>query len=1236
MNVSQALELADNLVVAKTARHLSDLQRLLLEEFWTRPSLRYDEVAQTHGYSASYLKQDAGPKLWRSLSDACGEKVSKTNFRAALERKWSVVGEKENLSLPKNSDSDRATIEEQHRPALSVAVLTPPKSFSTPELLRSPAVSPDDNLPPAQLQSYQDWGIAPDVSTFYDRYEEIAQLKQWIVGDRCRLVAIVGLGGIGKTYLGVKLAEQIQDCFQYVIWRSLRNAPPLQQILTSILQSIANSQEIDLAATVHEKISCAIEFFRNYRCLLILDNVETILQGGVYTGYYQEGYEDYGEFFKYLGEGRHHSCLLLTTREKPKEISIMQGETLPIRCLRLQGLSTSAGLQLLRLKGCYWTSEKEGFALVEQYSGHPLALKIIASTIRELFEGNISEFAKHNLLVIDEIRTLLEEQFERLTDLGKALFYWIAINLEPVSAEELSSDIYPLVSKPSLVETLKSLVQRSLIEQTGSQFVLQPVVREYAIGSLVKQVCEEIETGNFAIFNSHALLKAQAKDYIRQTQIKFILNPILDRLLTAFKTKSRIANHFKQLIHELQMQSPQSPGYAAGNMLNILCQMQIDVSGYDFSHLTVWQAYLQGTNLHDVNFTGADLAKSVFAKHLTNVLAIAFSPDGTLLATGDANGEICLWLADDGTLLRIYEGHAGWVNSIIFSPKGNLLCSGSSDRTVKIWDVGTGNCLKTLSGHNQRVRTVAFSPDGQTVASSSGDRTVRLWDIQTGWCQQIYSGHTSYVWSVSFSPDGKTLASGSEDRTIKLWDVLTGKCLQTWQDSSSWVRTLTFSPDGKTLASGGGDRNVKLWDTSTGTLLASLPGHSQRLRSVAFSPDGKLLASGSGDRTVKIWDLTAKRCLKTLHGHSSRLCAVTFSPDGNTLVSGGEDRTVRFWEVSTGNCNSIWQGYASWFQSVAFSPDGKTLASGSEDGTVKLWQTNRNSSGPCNPITLLDHAGWVCSVAFSPDGTTLASASSDYTIKLWDASSGACLKTLLGNPRWIRSIAFSPNGKMLASGGGDNTVKLWNLRSGNCCATLRSHAGWLWSVAFSPNGAIVASASEDKTVKIWCVHTGECLKTFEGHSSWVQAVAFSPDGKLLASGSCDQTIKLWDIDTGKCLKTFWDHVSWVQTVAFSPDGKFLASGSCDQTVKFWEIDTGECWQTLSAHKNWVWSIAFSPNGDILASAGQDETIKLWKVSTGECLETLRSKRLYEGMCLSESTHLTAAQLATLKLLGAFI
>lgn len=1245
MDVEKVLEFTDALVFAKTGKHLSDLQRMLFRASWPGTRQHYDEIAKAYGYSVNYLKQDAGPKLWHLLSEVCGEKVRKTNFRAAIERQLRSFSDISSPDVTSLTSTDTSAPEELSLPIQG--------QLETPNLPDSRASNGRDGIvkcsPVSLTNPYHDWGKAPDVSVFYDRTSELAQLKQWIVTDRCRLVAVVGMGGIGKTHLSVKLAEYIQEEFKYVIWRSLRHAPPLQQILANLLQFLTNGQETDLLASVDDQISYLIGRLRKHRCLLVLDNVETILCSGAVTGQYREGYEDYGDFLRCIGESSHNSCLFLTSREKPKEIALMQGKTLPVRALDLRGLNVSAGLQLLRLKGCSWNSEDEGGILIEKYAGNPLALKIVAAIVRELFDGSISEFIKPNTLVFDEIRDLLDQHFNRLSDLGKTILYWLAINREPVSPAELHSDIFPSISKIELIEIIQSLVHRFLIEKMGNQFSLQPVVMEYVTNRLIDQVGDEICTGKFVLFNRHTLLKAQAKDYIRKTQISFIVQPLINKLITVFKTKINLEIWFRKIILKLQEQSSLESGYAAGNVLNLLCQLQADLSGYDFSHLTIWQAYLQDVNLHNINFAHANLRQSVFAEQLTSVLSVAFSPDGQLLATGDANGEVRLWGVADSKLLRICKGHAGWVHSVTFSPDGRMLASGSSDQTVKLWNVSDGTEIKTLEGHNQRIRSVAFSPDGQTLASCSSDNKIRIWDVHTGQCLSVLSGHTSWLWSITFSPDGMMLASASEDQTVRLWDVHTNECLKTLSGHTRWIRSVAFSPDGKILASGSGDQTVKLWDISTGQCLRTLEGHTQRVRSVVFSPDGNMLASGGGDHTIKLWEYSTGRCLRTLHGHSSRLASIAFSPDGTIVASGGEDRSVRLWEVCSGQCLKTWQGYASWIQAVAFSPDGTILASGSEDRTVRLWdvrshqavttvphgERGRNSSfSQSSAITLQGHTGWVCSVAFSPDGTTLATASSDYTIKLWDVRTGICLKTLLGHSRWLRAVAFSPNGALLVSGSGDYTVKLWDVRTGICLKTLRGHIGWIWAVAFSPDGRTVASASEDKTVRLWDVHTGEVLNTFEGHKSWVQSVAFNPDGQTLASGSCDRMVRLWDVRTGEALKTFEGHRSWVQSVAFSPDGRTLASGSCDQTVKLWNISSGECWQTLLGHSSWVWSVIFSPDGQTLASGSQDETIKLWDVNTGENLETLRTKRPYEGMQVKGVTGLTEAQLATLKALGA--
>ncbi|MEA5515388.1 NB-ARC domain-containing protein [Nodularia sp. UHCC 0506] len=1214
MDIQQALVFVDTLIFEKTGKHLSDLQRRLLHSFWSDPHLRYHDIAETYGYSVNYLKQDIGPKLWQLLSEGCGEKVSKTNFRSALERKW--------------QQADITPVFENNLPLTTFTQqVIPRQELSSPDVI---------NTPLNEMKTYQDWGDAPDVSVFYSRTQELATLEQWIVGDGCRLVVLLGMGGIGKTHLSVKLAEQIQHHFDYLIWRSLVSAPPLQQLTRDILNFLNQGEENNLPIRLEEQISTLMQILKTKRCLLILDNTETILKSGVLAGQYQKGYENYRTFFQALGQRQHNSCLLLTTREKPQEISFMQGETLPVRCLKLAGLTMQAGQQLLQVKGCFLESELCLQKFIEKYSGNPLALKIISAIAQDLYNGNISELLKSKLFIPGEINEVLEQQFNRLPVSEKNFLYWLTLEQEQFDESALKVGELPEISPQNISETIRSLLHRSLLEKKNKKFFLQPVVREYLQNKIIDEILEEIESENILLLNQYPLLKSEAKEYVRQGQIQLFIQPLADRLLTLYKSRNKIEIKFQNILVNLRENTSLEPGYAVGNIINLLCKLQIELTGYDFSDLTVWSSCLQKINLQNVNFTRADLSKSVFAKQLTSILSLAFSHNGKLLATGDVNGEIHLWQIDNGQAVLRCKGHAGWVHSISFSPDGKMLCSASSDHTVKLWDVFDGSCLKTLTGHHQRVRSVAFSPDGKIIASGSSDATIRFWYTNSGECFQVLSGHENFVWSVAFSPDGRMIASGSEDKSIKLWDVNTGECLQTLLGHNRWVRAIAFSSDGKLLASGSGDRTLKIWETSTGKCLQTFTGHTQRLRSVAFSPDGKLVASGSGDHTVRLWSIADGQCLKNLHGHNSLLTSVTFSPNGTILATAGEDRSVRLWEVSTGSCIDIWQGYGSWVQSVAFSPDGKTLASGSEDKSVRLWnlETTQSLNTPPHSMVLEGHRGWVCSVAFSPDGKHLASGSSDYSIKLWDVNTGQCLKTFQGHSRWIGSVAFSPNGLTLASCSGDYTVKLWDIITGNCLKTLQGHEGWLWSVQFSPDGVTLASASEDKTIKLWDITTGNCINTLVGHTSWVQGIFFSPDGKLLASASCDCTIRLWNVATGECLTTLRGHSSWVQSVAFSPNGEILASGSCDQTVKLWNLNTGKCQITIPAHQSWVWSVAFSPDGQILVSGGQDETMRLWDIHTGNCLQTLRTKRPYEGMCIQGAKGITDVQREALKFLGA--
>ncbi|MEI2582591.1 NB-ARC domain-containing protein [Scytonema sp. PRP1] len=294
--------------------------------------------------------------------------------------------------------------------------------------------SPPDDLEVRRAPQY-DWGEAPDVSVFCGRAEEMLQLRHWVLEERCRLVALLGIGGIGKSTLAVKLGLQIQSEFEVVVWRSLQNAPPVEVQLTNILQFLlwALRKEMVIPDSFDGQLSQLMECLINNRCLVILHNVETILSGSQ-AGQYRPGYEGYGPLLKRIGEVPHQSCVLLTSREKPREILPLEGDRTGVRttCRRacasllLKGLNPTEGQQLFQQKGQFTGTEPECQALIKHYGGNPLALKMVAAGTQELFNGKIApvlEYVEQGISIFDDIDDLLKCQFQRLSAVEEEVMY---------------------------------------------------------------------------------------------------------------------------------------------------------------------------------------------------------------------------------------------------------------------------------------------------------------------------------------------------------------------------------------------------------------------------------------------------------------------------------------------------------------------------------------------------------------------------------------------------------------------------------------------------------------------------------------------------------------------------------------------------------------------------------------------------------------------------------------------
>ena len=335
-----------------------------------------------------------------------------------------------------------------------------------------------EELEAPKIAFSEDWGEAPDISAFYGRTEELTQLEQWLVHDRCRLVALLGMGGIGKTALSVMVAEQLQNEFDYFIWRSLRYSPSVENLLAQLIRFFSHGQVTDLPKDFGCAVSQLIEYLRSHRCLVILDEVETILRPGQLTGSYQEGYEGYAELFTRVGKERHQSCLMLTSREQLNEMALMQAGTLAVRSLLLSDLNNAAAREIFKAKGLL--DESSWHQLLQIYRGNPLVLNIISSYIKNYFSGKASDFLKLETIFLGDIHLILDSSWQRLSTLQREVMLQLARASR--SLLELTK-LLQSVSTSEIMETLQALERRSLIERQLEEkdviYTLQPIVRKY-------------------------------------------------------------------------------------------------------------------------------------------------------------------------------------------------------------------------------------------------------------------------------------------------------------------------------------------------------------------------------------------------------------------------------------------------------------------------------------------------------------------------------------------------------------------------------------------------------------------------------------------------------------------------------------------------------------------------------------------------------------------------------------
>lgn len=592
---------------------------------------------------------------------------------------------------------------------------------------------------------------------------------------------------------------------------------------------------------------------------------------------------------------------------------------------------------------------------------------------------------------------------------------------------------------------------------------------------------------------------------------------------------------------------------------------------------------------------GSDIASDgLTLRHDSPVNAIAFSPDGSQVATASNDRTAQIWNASTGESEMTLR-HQRPVRLVRFSPgedgsEAKWLATASGDQ-ARIWSVETGKPVLTLTLARTEANAIRFSPDGTQVATVRDNGKVSVWAIATG--QKILSiKYGTSVRALTFSPDGTQLAIAAAAEA-KVFDITAGETVATLPHGAL-VTDVSFSPDGQQLATASYDETARVWQVSTGQALAKL-SHEDVVKTVAFNSQGTHLLTTSFNEAAQVWSLDTETVSDTLT-HSSLVNAASFSPDGQRVATASEDETARIWKV-TPTPSARLLDHEDVVRGVSFTSDGKWVVTGSNDGTVKVWNA---ANGEISHT--LEHPRSVRVLRVSPDGTRILTASVDNVARVWDLETGALLRSL-EHDDILLAVDFSPDGQQIATAGVDRTARIWDA-DGKLIASL-PHDEIVNSVSFNAEGTLLATTSDDQTARIWQADRGEEL-TVLTHTDPVYEAVFSPNGQYLATASNNTGADLWDLTTNQRVLDQdqfvfrLNHADRVNTIRFSPDGLHLVTGSRDKTAKIWDIEARQE-RAFVNHRRSINAVSFNSEGDRLLTASADGSALVWNVETGKAI-----------------------------------